>query len=381
MISYSENVFYMKKIFDRWFHRYRLHLLLWVLFIFYESVVVGLLYHVFGNPLTYLVHYSIIVILFYIHADVLLPWALRGKFSLIWRFLPALLIELTGFICLSFFMDILLVKAHILKENGSLVMDFQYILKTLYRDIYFLGFSTGYFFLRRFTQEKLKTTELEKKHLTETISRQQAIQELTKAQNAFLKAQINPHFLFNTLDFVYHNIEAISPDAAEAIVTLADMMRFAIDSDKMGDHIELGDEIEQVNNLLYLAQLRKQHSRAVSLTYDPEVPALRLIPLVVLTLTENMVKHGDLGSPDSPAEIRIYIDNGTLYIATYNLVNKTANHESHHKGLANIAERLRVAYGNEVVFNAGTDASNHFKVLIGIGIKAISQSSNNTLLK
>ena len=362
---YSEREFRMKMIYNKWLKMYRLHLVLWLLFILYESVVIGLITGVFGNPFAYVTHYTIILFLFYIHADYSLPLALKNTKAAVWK-LPLIIgIETVVFILISNFMDKLLVDSHVVKLK-YFSLTYKNSLTYLYRGIYFMGFSTGYYFIRRYNKEKIKTNELEKQRLNDIIYRQKSEQELTKAQNAFLKAQINPHFLFNTLDFIYHNIVSLSPTAADTVITLAEMMRYAIDSDKMGDFIPLGDEIDQVENLLYLNQIRKNHGLGFQLQYEKDVRQIHLIPLVLLTMVENIFKHGNLTEPGHDALVRIYLKDGTLFIETDNLIDNKKKDAGNHMGLSNIQHRLKYAYGDGITFNYHADETNHFKVQLGI---------------
>lgn len=370
--SYLERSFSMIRIIGIWVKKYKLHLLLWMLFILYESVVIGLVYGVFGNPITYAAHYMVIIFLFYINTYVSLPWALKNNKRTFWRLPLVLISETAVFILISFIADKLLVISRILPDKPPLHLNFQYCMKTLYREIYFLGFSSGYYFLLTYIKEKRKTNELEKQRLKDIIYQQKAEQELTKAQNAFLKAQINPHFLFNTLDFVYHNIVSASPAAADAIIALADMMRYAIDSDKISDFISLEDEIEQVENLIYLSQIRKKHELNFSFQCGEEVRHIYLIPLVLLTLVENIFKHGDLSQIEHKASVNIYLKNDVFVIETDNLINSYITKTSHQTGLSNIKQRLKYAYGNDDIdFSFYVDQSNHFRVLLAIPIERL----------
>lgn len=356
----------MKRIFGSWFKKYKLHILIWVAFILYESLTIGWLLGVFGNLITYVAHYVIIISLFYLHANWSLPWALKNNKTMLWKLPVILLLEIMVFILISFFVDKLLITIHILINKGPLILNFQYSLKTFFRDLYFIGFATGYFFLITYNKEKRKTNELEKQRLNDIIYRQKSEQELTKAQNAFLKAQINPHFLFNTLDFIYHNILSLSPTAADTVITLSEMMRYAIDSDKMGDFIPLGDEIDQVENLLYLNQIRKNHGLGFQLQYEDDVRQIHLIPLVLLTMVENIFKHGNLTEHGHNALVHIYLENGALIIETDNLIDNKKKATGNHMGLSNIQHRLKYAYGDDITFNYYVDETNHFKVQLGI---------------
>ena len=369
----------MKSIFTNWAKKYKLHLLLWLLFILYESAVIGLITGVFGNLSAYVSHYALILFLFYIHADYSLPWAFKSNRMAVWRLPLIICIEIIMFILIAYCIDELLITTHLLKIKHY-KLTYQNSLQSLYRGIYFMGFSTGYYFILRYNNERRKTNELEKQRLTDIIYRQKSEQDLTKAQNAYLKAQINPHFLFNTLDFVYHNIVALSPKGADAIITLAEMMRYAIDSDKMGDFIPLGDEIDQVENLVYLNQIRKDQELSFQLQYEEKVRKICLIPLVLLTIVENIFKHGNLNEGGQAALVQIYLNNETFFIETDNLINYRSLGTGNHKGLSNTEQRLKYAYGDNIIFSYHSDESNHFKLLLGIPLKQLKYPGESSKL-
>ncbi|WP_184547775.1 sensor histidine kinase [Mucilaginibacter sp. FT3.2] len=364
----------MKLIFLKWIGRYKIHLLIWTLFIFYETVVIGLVFNVFGHPLTYALHYIAILLLFYLHADFVLPWSLKEKKAAFWKLPFVLIVEVSLFILTDFFIDKWLIRIDIIHSPVPLELTYLYSLKVLYRCVYFWGFATGYYFLMTYNKEKRKTNELEQQHLKDIINSQKAEQELTKAQNAFLKAQINPHFLFNTLDFIYHNIDASSPVAADAVIVLTDMMRYAIDADKMGEFIALGDEIEQAENLLYLSQMRKNHPLGFRINYNKDVRTIQIIPLVLLTLIENILKHGNLNEDKHEAIVNLYVESQFFHITTSNLVNHKPlklNAVSN-TGLKNIEKRLRYAYGNDVKFDYYTDNAGLFKLHLSVPLEQLS---------
>jgi two-component system, LytTR family, sensor kinase len=361
----------MKKIIFKFIDYNKIHLLVWTVFIIYETAVIGIIFKNFGNPLTYAVHYAVIIFFFYFHANLVLPWALQRKEYSWWRVPVGTIVCLSGYIIFQFGADKLLISTHILHEVKGESLDYQFILKNLYRGIYFIGFSTGYFFLKKHIKSNKERERLEQQHLNNIIKQQRTEQELSKAQNAFLRAQINPHFLFNTLDFIYHNINTEANKASEAIIILSKMMRYAVDSDKAEAFILFDEEIEQVENLLYLYQLRKNNELAIELNYTPEVRNIRIIPFVLLTLVENMIKHGELSSANHTALINMHIDEKELYIETDNLINQVQNYTGTHAGLKNIDTRLKYAYGDQLTFINYTDDRNHFITKLKIPVEKI----------
>jgi two-component system LytT family sensor kinase len=263
-------------------------------------------------------------------------------------------------------------------KNPSL-FDYQFILKNIYRGVYFIGFSTGYYFLKNHIKSNKEKEQLKQQHLNNIIKQQRTEQELSKAENAFLRAQINPHFLFNTLDFIYHNINIEANKAGEAIIILSKMMRYAVDSDKVEAFILFDEEIEQVENLLYLYQLRKSSELKIELNYTPQIRNIQLIPFVLLTLVENMIKHGELGLADHIALINIYIINETFCIETDNLINSKPYAARSSTGLKNISTRLIYAYGDQLNFLAHADDRNHFIVKLSIPLKKIMKPDKTSV--
>lgn len=355
---------------SNWIITKRRHLIGWSLFIFWETIVIGFFSGVFGRPLTYAIHYCLIIVLFYTHATKMLPWAVKDFSHSFWRVPCIVLLEMSLFFLFSFWIDQLLVHFGVLTMPGPLSLSLSYSMRELYRGFYFLGLSTGYYYLLTYLHEKKKTADLQQEHLNDIINRQKAEEEITRTQNALLIAQINPHFFFNTLDYLYHSLLDTFPDLAEAISSLAATMRFAIDSDKMGGIIRIGDEIEQVEHLIYLHQIRQRlHIRVL---VDEDAADLFLIPLVILTLTENIFKHGNLTRSEDGAEIRIYVSNEILYIETENPISHIISTEHLHTGLANIGKRLVATYNSKVKFVYGETCDHHFLVKIAIPLWALS---------
>jgi two-component system LytT family sensor kinase len=147
-------------------------------------------------------------------------------------------------------------------------------------------------------------------------------------------------------------------------------MRFAIDADKMGEYISIGEEIEQVTNLQFLNQLRKNEMVPFNFIFKEEVATLNFIPLVLLTLTENIFKHGHLTS-DHPASLDIRIKAGMLIIESNNTSNRLAEGRHTGTGLTNIGQRLKYAYGSDASLIYGLHEDGHFNVRIMVPVQLL----------
>jgi two-component system, LytTR family, sensor kinase len=345
----------------------------WVCYITFEVLTVAVSYSVKNLSGLFITRYTLIVTLFYFHAGVVLKWGLKTKLRAIFLLPLAIAMEIVAFIAIGFGTDSILAKFHITPILGFKGFTAGSAFLAAYRCILYMVYSTGYYYLITFLQERKRAEELERQRLNEIILRQRVEQELTKAENAFLKAQINPHFLFNTLDFIYHNILEVSPLAADAVISLTEMMRYAIDADKGGEYILLGDEIDQVNNLQYLNRLRKKEELPLKLIYAEEVRELSFIPLVLLTLTENIFKHGNL-SIGNEATMQIYIEKGQFVIETDNASSRLRKSKSSKTGLINIEKRLKYAYGDDIYFNHALSDDDRFRLQIKVPVRLMKET-------
>jgi len=368
MFFYIERFLELTKKIQTWIKRNKNHLIGWSAFIFYEAGLLGLYAGVFSKFENYAIHYSINIAVFYAHAHIVLKKALEHKTHAYWRLPVYIALELATYTLVVLFADFLLVN-YTNVFVSDIKFDMVFYLRTLFRGSYFIGFGTGYYFLITFIQQKRRADKLERIRLNSIIQKEQVEKELVKAQNAYLRAQINPHFLFNTLDFIYHNTRKIAPMAAETIAILSDIMRYATDTNFTGDFSDLGEEIDQITNLIRLHQLKNNFSLNVDFEYEEEIKQVKFIPLVLTTLVENMLKHGNLKNEDAPAFIKIYLENNILKIETSNSINANHNARGLHSGINNLTQRLKYAYGDQCEFKTHIDERNYFNVLLSVILK------------
>ena len=345
--------------------KYRHHIIVWMIFVAYETVIVFFTFGTVRQPTVYFAHYAVTIFLFYALGDFLLPGLAEQKNKILLSIL-LLLVYIISYILLHVFADMILTIFGVIKSKPNFGLNKDFIFRNTYRGIYFMGFAVGYSFIKTYLIEHEKAELLKREKLLDIIKQQEIEQSLVLAQNAILKAQINPHFLFNTLDFVYHSVNEQSPSAGEAIVRLSQMMRHAINAEAMGDFVALADEIEHVENLIYLYQIRKDEGLNLLFHYDSHVLKLRLIPLILLTLVENIFKHGDLSNPNDKAIVNVGVSNDYFFIDTKNLISHDKSILSNSYGLQNIEKRLLHIYGNNINFEFGADENQHFNVSLFI---------------
>lgn len=353
----------------------RLHILIWSLFITWETIIINILYDMDVEPIIYIVHYIINIILFYLQSDIVLPKLSKLKWR--WLWIPLfLIIFLLLYIVGHWLGEIFL--THLLKKpiKPWYGMNLQTFLKNGYRALFFIGFSAGYYYLRSYLAQRDRTQRLETERLKAIIEQQNTQRELDLMQNAFLKAQINPHFLFNILNYIHLQTMKSAPHISEAVTRLANVMRFAFDIEHAGERIKIGDELEQVADISYLYGLKKgQHT--LKLNYEEAVCDLELIPLVLLTLAENCYKHGDLSTQD--AEMSIAIANDYLTISTWNVASHKKPLSSTKTGLTNLEKRLQSAYGEAHSFSYGLNDDGTFSVQLRIHSSQVAKPFASTV--
>lgn len=171
--------------------------------------------------------------------------------------------------------------------------------------------------------------------------------QISQANFNFLKAQINPHFLHNTLNFLYSKSLPLSEEISEGILTLSDIMRYALSRGNQKDgKAPLKDEIEHVNNVIKISQLRFNNELNVKFNVTGSVEGKTIIPFVLITLVENAFKHGDLKNKEHPIDIKAEVSGDRLYFYCSNKKKAGPKQLSTGIGIDNIKKRLELAYGN-----------------------------------
>jgi two-component system, LytTR family, sensor kinase len=168
-------------------------------------------------------------------------------------------------------------------------------------------------------------------------------EEKTKGELHFLKAQINPHLLYNTLSHFHAKAEDFDPDLAKGILKLSEIMRYSL-TDSTDNKVSLEGEMIQIRNLIDLHQLRYSGKLFIKLNVNIQNNEAQIYPLLLLSFVENALKHGQLQDENYPVEIALKTDNDTLIFSTKNRKNKAAMIISTHIGLSNIQKRLDILY-------------------------------------
>lgn len=167
--------------------------------------------------------------------------------------------------------------------------------------------------------------------------------EKSKTELSLLKAQINPHFFFNTLNNLYALTIKNSEKAPEVILKLSDMMRYTIYEGEK-ESVKLQDEIEYLNNYIELHKIR--YKKSVDITFNHDVDtSLTVAPLMYIILLENAFKHGiETLAENAYIHVNLYEDNEFIHFDIENNFDPNEVSTSSGIGLQNLKKRLALLY-------------------------------------
>jgi two-component system LytT family sensor kinase len=182
----------------------------------------------------------------------------------------------------------------------------------------------------------------------------------SKADLQFLRSQINPHFLFNTLNTLYGTaLQEEACNTASGIQKLGDMMRFML-HENTRDFIQMNREIEYLKNYISIQKLRTQSSAEISIedNIDEQNCQHEIAPMLLIPLVENAFKHGISLKKKSWIKIRLDCNEKEIRFEVRNSIHPKRDDdpekESSGIGFKNVVERLKLIYPgkHEIAVNA-----------------------------
>lgn len=165
------------------------------------------------------------------------------------------------------------------------------------------------------------------------------------AELALYKAQINPHFLFNTLNSIYSLILGTSDKAEDAFMKFIDLVRYTYTSVD-NETVSASDEIKYIDNYIALQSLRLNSHTKVNWKYDIDDGQTSLPPMIMMTFLENVFKYGVSATQDCEISISLEIHDHQLHFATENSLMKHADkfRTDMPVGIDNCRARLNVLF-------------------------------------
>lgn len=205
--------------------------------------------------------------------------------------------------------------------------------------VYFISWSSIYFAYQYL--QRTREVEIEKWKLSASVK---------DAELSALKAQINPHFIFNSLNNIRSLVIEDYERARDSITHLSDLLRFSIQFDQY-ERVSLDKELAVVKDYLNLEAIQLEERLKYDFRIDKSTKEFQVPPMIVQTLVENAIKHSINELPNGgEIIIETKLDVDFLYIYVKNTGQLKVNRMPGHRrgiGINNSKERLRLLYGQK----------------------------------
>ena len=201
-------------------------------------------------------------------------------------------------------------------------------------------FYTFFFMMIKFARDIAK-----EKMQIETLQK-----EKTQAELNFLKAQIHPHFLFNTLNNLYALTLDKSDDAPEVVAKLSEMLDYML-YQCIEPKVQISKEIELLNNYIDLEKIRYGNRLQLEFNYETDQSSTKIAPLILISIVENAFKHGVSSAiEEARVEISLFVKDELLHFRVFNTkANFAQSDQMNYKegiGAKNIQRQLELVYPN-----------------------------------
>jgi len=272
-----------------------------------------------------------------------------------------LLLVLIGYLNLQYFLPQYLLKKKYLAYFTAVTFSvFGYLIIQSLFDFYLYGYVVGpirnsrlmeslsyNFFSTLWYLGLMLTLKLSLDWYEQQLVIQKITLEKLNTEVDFLRAQINPHFLFNLLNNLYALTLKKSDQAPHVVLKLSEMMEYML-YDSADEKGALEKEVAYLNNYMDLERLRFSHAAAIKLNVNTPIDGYQIAPLLLIPLVENAFKHG-LSQQSENAWLTVNIElSGSTLLFT---VENSKSPLPHHKikggiGLCNLRKRLELLYPN-----------------------------------
>lgn len=191
----------------------------------------------------------------------------------------------------------------------------------------------------------------------------------------FLRSQVNPHFLFNTLNNLYALVNVNSGKSLPALEKLSGLLRYALYEKEA--KVSLDKEIDYLKDFIHLESLRIHNLAEPKLTVGPFTRNWEIPPLLLVPFVENAFKHGELTRPEAPLTITISEEAGRLRMHFFNLIRqqRTSIDGVGGIGLVNVRKRLELLYPNRHTINIQASEDTFAVTVTLTGEQVVQQSS------
>lgn len=187
------------------------------------------------------------------------------------------------------------------------------------------------------------TIELTFELFNQIIFRKDLETEKNRAELSVYKAQINPHFLFNSLNTLYGLIVSKSDQTEKVFVKFTSLLQYMY-TQTTNDLIVITQEIEYINHYIDLQSMRYNHHTHIDWHYTIDDENVLIPPMILITFVENAFKYGSSPSKDCTIRIRLNLKSGVLDFRTWNTIMRRKEESQKGIGIENCRHRLSLLY-------------------------------------
>lgn len=302
-----------------------LHIFFWVIYLIGSVVLPGIAFGV-SSVILDITFFVASFACFYVNYFLVVPTFFHA--DKIYRSVFAFFISVSCFVGIRYSIEQWLFPAIFNIRNYPADTNiFYYFFDNVFYSSTTIFISTAFWFFKYFIN-----AEKEKSELTEAKK---------TAELQTLKTQINPHFIFNSLNNIYALVYQNSEKALPAIEQLGQLLRYTT-KDLENDFITLDKEIGYLDSLIELEKLRIKNPELLSVEKKLNDPELKISPMILVPFVENAFKHGDFRNKGF--EMKISDENKILHFYLFNFKSEKMKDEISGIGIENVKKRLEILY-------------------------------------
>ena len=334
------------------------HVLFWTLTIVFHSYThSGIIYKAgwIQFVLELVVRNGLLALVIYTALLIIIPKFLEKK-----KYIPG-----AALLLLALFVYVAVKNAHDVYLYGNITGD---AAKSNFINNSFYNFSIVLFYLCFSVSLHLSKQWYLQKELIRKIQLEKLNTELE-----YLKAQINPHFLFNSINTIYFQIDKQNQIARETLSTFSDMLRYQL-YECNGHEIPVDREIAYLRNYVEIQRMRKDENYSIDFRCDPAVSDFTIPPLLLIPFIENAFKHvSHFTHKTNQINIDVRNEGDTFYFKVFNTkdISRSTN-KNNGIGLRNVKRRLELLYQDRHALNIA-ETEDTFTVMLELQTKTAAQ--------
>ena len=206
---------------------------------------------------------------------------------------------------------------------------------------------TGARYFRTGTQQRIRINEEKERRIKAEMELKELEAKQAQAELNMLKSQVNPHFLFNSLNSIYSLILGKSDIAADTVLKLSDLMRYLLESSQKRK-VLVKHELDFLQNYVKLEKIRLGNKAKINFEFIGEESGKIIAPMLLIPFVENCFKHGiSINPADNFIDISILVKDNVLILSTSNNIAPkriSLSSKNTSTGIENVKKRLDVLY-------------------------------------